>query len=499
MCNGHLPRLARLIRQDPSFNKKISRIHVDEAHNIHTAGLAHHGEDAFRPAYGKLGEFRILLPKGTPFQALSATLPRHILAAVKEQLLMSSDCLEIKLSSNRPNITYATLPLVGSLRNFHNFDVLLPHEFHPPMAIPKTLIFHDCKQDATNAAAYVDARLPHNLQNLGIVKHYHSDMSPEYLQQTFEDFSSPNGTCRILHATAGASTGLDIRGVLIVIQYGLCKNMAEAAQRAGRAVRDQGLHGLYLTMVEPWALELSLVKEDGQISCSDSDPDRPYAGVVKKTSSKPDRTSYASLRFAQSKTCLRKLFAEYLNDQSPEALSYSAQWCCDRHNDGFNILSFFHGDVRTSDAAEVSAAATKRKRTQLRATAERQQLLDALVSWREQAHAQDPYRGVWPIARLLSKNGLELLSKTHPNDTTSPSDLVALLQESDEWGSEYGSKAFAIIQEFDQAKLQVQRSSKSCNTQAETRTVKRAKQATMAMPIMYTFVPVQTPESFVSM
>ena len=204
--NDHLPRLARLIHQDQSFNQKISRVHVDEAHNIYTAGLAHHGEDAFRLAYGKLGKFHVLLPKGTPFQALLVTLPRHILATVKEQLLMPLGYLEMKLSSNRPNTTYATIPLAGGLRNFRNFDLLLPQQFHPPMVLPKTLVFHDCKQDATDATAYVDARLPHNLRNLGVVKHYHSDMSPEYLQQTFEDFSSPNGTCRILHATAGAST-----------------------------------------------------------------------------------------------------------------------------------------------------------------------------------------------------------------------------------------------------------------------------------------------------
>ncbi|KIJ05208.1 hypothetical protein PAXINDRAFT_93756, partial [Paxillus involutus ATCC 200175] len=63
---------------------------VDEAHNIHTAGLSHHGEDAFRPAYGRLGDFRILLPKGIPFQALSATLPLHILMTIKRELIRSS-------------------------------------------------------------------------------------------------------------------------------------------------------------------------------------------------------------------------------------------------------------------------------------------------------------------------------------------------------------------------------------------------------------------------
>ena len=109
--------------------------------------------------------------------------------------------------------------------------------------------------------------------------------------------------------------------------------MAEAAQWAGRVVWDQDLHGLYLMMVEPWALELSLVGADGQM-LSDLDPDRPYAGMVKKTSSKSDCTSYAPLQFAQSKICLHKLFVEYLNDQSPEGYSY---WL---HNGNNSLIAY---------------------------------------------------------------------------------------------------------------------------------------------------------------
>ncbi|KAG2090595.1 uncharacterized protein F5147DRAFT_620217 [Suillus discolor] len=70
MFNGHLPRLARLLRQNRTFTQHIKRVHIDEAHNIYTAGLPHHGEEAFRPAYGKLGELRVLLCKGTTFQDL---------------------------------------------------------------------------------------------------------------------------------------------------------------------------------------------------------------------------------------------------------------------------------------------------------------------------------------------------------------------------------------------------------------------------------------------
>ncbi|KIJ06385.1 hypothetical protein PAXINDRAFT_48851, partial [Paxillus involutus ATCC 200175] len=182
-----------------------------------------------------------------------------------------------------------------------------------PMMIPKTLIFHDSKQDATDAATYIDERLPEQLRNQGIVKHYHSDMSAEYLQQTFEDFSSPDGRCRILHATAGASTGLDIQGVQIVIQYGVCKNMTEMVQRAGRAVRNPSMHGLYLEMVEPWALELQLENND----FNSGDPDRPNIGSVKKNSSKQERTGCAAIQFLQSMSCLREFLATYLNDRTP--------------------------------------------------------------------------------------------------------------------------------------------------------------------------------------
>ncbi|KIJ13169.1 hypothetical protein PAXINDRAFT_156634 [Paxillus involutus ATCC 200175] len=219
--NGHLPRLARLLQEDRTFTRKIARVHIDEAHNIYMAGCANHGEDAFRPAYR------------TPFQALSATLPPHILDAVKHDLLISPDYINLRLPENRSNIAYATTSVIGSLQKFHSLDCLIPPKFHPPMVIPKTLVFHDCKQKASDAAIYNDNWLPVAMRNQGIVKHYHSDMSAEYLQKTYDNFSSDARTCRILHATAGASMGLDIRGIHIIIQYGMCKNMAKMLQRAG--------------------------------------------------------------------------------------------------------------------------------------------------------------------------------------------------------------------------------------------------------------------------
>ena len=105
MFSGHLPRLARLIQQDRLFRKLIARVHVDEAHFIHTTGIELYGQPAFRPAWGQLGKFRIKLGKGVVFQALSGTQPAHIKQTIISRLLFDEKNLcSIKLSSNQPNM-----------------------------------------------------------------------------------------------------------------------------------------------------------------------------------------------------------------------------------------------------------------------------------------------------------------------------------------------------------------------------------------------------------
>lgn len=205
---GHLPRLARILRNS-RLSKLVKRVHIDEAHTIYTGGIPLYGQPAFRPAWAALGELRLLLPKNTPVQALSGTLPPHITRCVTERLLFPSEYITIGLTANRPNITYATYPISGSLSNFWNLQFLIPeHEnkMFDPKIIPKTIIFHDNLQEAANAAKYLNSLFPETMQRTRFVKHYHSKMSANYLERTFQDFSSADGTTRVLCATSGAST-----------------------------------------------------------------------------------------------------------------------------------------------------------------------------------------------------------------------------------------------------------------------------------------------------
>ena len=170
----------------------------------------------FHPTYGRLGEFWAILPEHVVFQALSATLLQHIYDVIWHELLIRPNHLAITLSTNHSNIVYATAPIINNICDFHNLDFLIPTNYHPPMIILKTLIFYDLKQDTTDATRYTNARLPQPLQNQGIIWHYHSDMSVEYLQQTYSNFANPDRQCHILHMTARASTVSLIRSSMHV-------------------------------------------------------------------------------------------------------------------------------------------------------------------------------------------------------------------------------------------------------------------------------------------
>ncbi|KAH9054913.1 hypothetical protein EDB87DRAFT_1567951, partial [Lactarius vividus] len=90
------------------FQRHIACVIVDEAHNIHTAGLSHYGLDAFCPAWGHLDELKAILPHRVHWVFLSATFPPHIRMTVEKKLLQPG-YTAIHVTSNRPNTVYAAV------------------------------------------------------------------------------------------------------------------------------------------------------------------------------------------------------------------------------------------------------------------------------------------------------------------------------------------------------------------------------------------------------
>ncbi|KAH9011631.1 II DNA helicase [Lactarius pseudohatsudake] len=466
VSNGHLPRLARLVAEDRHFVKLIRRVHVDEAHFIYTAGLKHYGLPAFRSAWARIGEFRIKIGNQVPVQALSGTQPPHIKAAIIKNLLFDeSQLCSVKLTSNRPNIVYATHPIVGKLSDFRNLDFLVPQPYHTGWSLPKTVVFHDSVEQAAEAALYHTRRLPEGLQKRGLVMHYHGGMSKEYLTQVYEDFSDPNGHCRILHATEGASTGLDIPDIEVVVQYGITREVPTALQRGGRGGRRPTGAAIFLLMYEPWvkSIDPAAVEVD-----TASDPDHPNVPKLTVHSTKQARTGIAMIKIIQrEQECLRQLFADYLNDTSLDALHFTTGWCCNRHpGSNFQWQHFFkgrllyqdpessklyYGDVGDPDREEILPPRRKKRKgsMKIRAANERKPLISRLLAWRAGAHSKDPLAPVRPPYFIIDDPEIKLLARLHSSNVARPEQVVAALNETQEWQDEWSHQVFEVIQSYD--------------------------------------------------
>ncbi|TFY51933.1 hypothetical protein EVG20_g10774 [Dentipellis fragilis] len=441
--DGHLPRVARLIRSSRLFSKLIKRVHIDEAHNIYTAGTSLYGVSAYRPAYGLISKQHVFLEKGTPFQALSGTLPPHITKAIVDNLGFPSNYATITFTANRPNITYAAQPVVGSLSDFRNLDFVVPPKH-------KTIIFFDSKIDARNAAIYLDnhVNLPESQRGRGVVQEYHGDMSPQYLTQVFEAFAAEYGqnVLCILCATATCSTGIDIADVASVIQSGISRDVPDWRQRGGRAGRDPAIPAIFLTLYEPWVAEVDLTK----VLTDVTDPDKPLLRLT-KNSTKQEHTGFASIHFLQSSECTRLLLAQYFGDTTPSRIDFTNPWCCDHHPGQEIDFSVWFTTPFFDDKVPGNTKATVRKprsRIPVRPKKDRGALISRLQQWRLDMHRSDPLRAFRTMAMIINDKSISLIAGIAPQ-RVSVEVLMEKLGEVEEWEDSWADKIVKVIQEYD--------------------------------------------------
>lgn len=136
-----------------------------------------------------------------------------------------------------------------------------------------------------------------------------------------------------------------------------CDNL----QWGGQVVRRFGKCGLYVIFYKLWVLEIN-VKEFDNPLMDQNDPDW-LRGPLKPTSNKKEWAVFSAIQLLQGcePICIHAFKAEYLHDKSPDgkilsllyprmltsfkALQYSSPFCCDCHNDGFNLQDFLPGPI----------------------------------------------------------------------------------------------------------------------------------------------------------
>ncbi|KAF8258171.1 P-loop containing nucleoside triphosphate hydrolase protein, partial [Lactarius quietus] len=420
-CKGHFPRLGLLLR-NLQYQKHIVHVVIDKAHNIHTAGLSHHSLDAFHPAWGHVDELKVILPWSMHWILLSATFPPHIHATIKKKLLHPG-YNSIHVTSNRLNTVYAKCEVVNSIEDVQNYECFLVCPFSVESQ-PRVLIFVDKKELACQIAAHLDSCLPSKHQDKGIVRHYHSKMSQQYLQLTHNAFTELTGDCHVLVATSGQSVGVDFPDVKIVCMAGLPESIVDILQHGGHALRNSNLDALFVVFYKPWVHNISLDEYNERDS---GGPDWPRC-QLKPSSKWRERAPFSCLKLVKSATCLCAKFALYLNDTSQLALSHTTPFCCTTEgcdSGRFKLQDLLPGMLAVAPLPASTMEKTKRVHNTYRPTQERPFLECCLDEWRV------------------------TLVHTDPEKFKSAQDITTLLDETADWDAKWSAKVFEVITKFD--------------------------------------------------
>ncbi|KAJ7177298.1 P-loop containing nucleoside triphosphate hydrolase protein [Mycena crocata] len=441
---GHVTRFAKLLHT-PKWTKKVKLLQIDEGHFISTVGQPTQDSSvAFRPAFSDLGErLRIHLPASTPCAVYSASMPPDVIELIMKTLRMAPEkTVKLELCTNRPNLIYATIPMMGTLDNFANVDFLIPDPFPPNYIFDKSMTFIDDKLKSASLAEYLNAKCPPEIAAKKPFRHYHSSMSKEYLEETANEFKKADGDCKGLIATESASNGLDVPDISLIVMFGVPKTPFEADQRAGRGGRD-GRRCLVLTIGEDWAVENLAESNLNHEPCA-----------------KELRTSAVVISWACTEGCRRRAIATHNNDTTPLAVEYSTEWCCD-NCDALDFAMLLPGRILTSSPTPESVTPTRKPRKKYRPVALREDLVDNLTQWRKSAHTGDPVARNFPIGYILEEKSMVLIAREARGRFKIPADITEFLSETEEWHSKYFLNILSVVVAYDRAPASSDNSSES--------------------------------------
>ncbi|KLO05405.1 P-loop containing nucleoside triphosphate hydrolase protein [Schizopora paradoxa] len=449
VVRGQIPFLARLMHER-TFTKRIKRVNVDEAHFIIKAGLAKGTDPPFRVAYSKIGDLRVHIGRDVSFVAVSATLPADVVQAIKENLHMKDNNTDtIMLSSNRPNLIYGVMKMVGSLKNFNNIKFLVPSRLSSVSTLQdlrKGVLFIENKILTSQAADYLNDLLPPHLRKLQPFRHIHSSMSPQYNSLVYGDFAKPDGHTRCIVATSTAAHGVDVNSLTFVVSFGLTESILELEQKLGRAGRDGKTPSFALTIAEPWAYDNTV---EGPISMS--------SAAWKKSRSKQLRTEFPVRQYARTDGCKRKFLQQYNNDTSSSALDSINDICCDspEHQTDFNaaLQDFFKIDALTGASTlpkdTKSSESIPQKRRGGRLKVQRPELEKRIKAWRQKIHDEDEDYTGFPIGYILPSMNLDDLVAARPKTFKNASELKMYINKPESWDNNWAQELYNIVIRYD--------------------------------------------------
>lgn len=230
----------------------------------------------------------------------------------------------------------------------------------------------------------------------------------------------------------------------------------------GRLVRSGLTTGLAVLFYESWVEEIDLDEfDDGKAS----DLDRPR-NELGKHASVQKRASYSGVSLVKKSVCERRFFADYLGDKTSEckllkrsesvltnvvphlAMKFTAPYCCDAHDNGFNLQDFLPGPLWTADSASLDSHLAKSTQPS-RPSKQKKELTRKLHDWLFHTHNTNLFAFAQPMYTILADSQIKALVRPPAGTFTWIEEITAALDQGPEWETQWASKILGVITEFD--------------------------------------------------
>ena len=125
-----------------------------------------------------------------------------------------------------------------------------------------------------------------------------------------------------------------------------------------------------------------------------------------------------------------------------QAVDFINCFCCNRHNDDFNLADYFPGTLDTTDTFVFidQAISMATPRPKFHPVKECEPLRANLYAWRSCTHQNDPLRGMRQITWIFTNLEIDMISKVPRMGLANVDQLKSLLGSTLDWVSECGQK-----------------------------------------------------------
>jgi superfamily II DNA helicase RecQ len=177
-----LRRFIDEVLRDKSFTSQIFSVVVDEAH------IVSHWGAGFRKRYGELGMLRAIIPRNTPFVAMSATLTAPVRHDVLRKLEYSSNYRFCDEGNDRPNVALVAQAIQQPQNTYLNLNFIIPKKVERASDIPLTMVYADSVAQSPDIVDHLEVLLPEHLRGCGLIRPFNAAFSHEYRTKALEDF-----------------------------------------------------------------------------------------------------------------------------------------------------------------------------------------------------------------------------------------------------------------------------------------------------------------------